>query len=182
MGLCWKPIADEFHFQITDVPENCKLTKRTLLSQLNKIFDPLGFLAPILVKGKIFLKQLWQLKIDWDTPLQEDLQRKWCSYYEDLQILKNLSIPRKGIFSISQKIEMHGFCDASLEAYGACIYVRSLGHDGTWHSQLLCSKTRVAPLKGITIPRLELNGAHLLVQLVVKISDAWKISPQEFQL
>jgi len=182
LGLCWKPIADEFHFQITDVPENCNLTKRTLLSQLNRIFDPLGFLTPVLVKGKIFLKQLWQLRIDWDTPLQEDLQRKWVSYYEDLQILKNLSIPRKSIFSISQKIEMHGFCDASLEAYGACIYVRSLGHDGIWHSQLLCSKTRVAPLKGITVPRLELNGAHLLVQLVVKISDAWKINPLEFQL
>ncbi|KAF0738584.1 Integrase catalytic domain-containing protein [Aphis craccivora] len=136
LGLCWKPIADEFHFQITHVPENCKLTKRTMLSQLNRIFDPLGFLAPVLVKGKIFLKQLWQLKIDWDTSLQEDLKKN--------------------------------------EAYGACIYVRSLGHYGIWHSQLLCSKTRVTPLKGITIPRLELNGAHLLVQLVVKTSDAWK--------
>jgi len=150
------------------------------LSQLNRIFDPLGFLAPVLIKGKIFLKQLWQLKIDWDTQLQEDLQMKWRSYYEELQTFKNLSIPRKSIFSISEKIEMHGFCDASLEAYGACIYVRSLGHNGTWHSQLLCSKTRIAPLKGITIPRLELNGAHLLVQLVIKIS--WKINSLDFHL
>ncbi|XP_050435204.1 uncharacterized protein LOC126842319 [Adelges cooleyi] len=69
-----------------------------------------------------------------------------------------------------------------MEAYGACIYVRSLGYDGKWHAQLLCSKTRVAPLKGVTIPRLELNGAVLLVQLAYKVAESWKIDVQSFKL
>lgn len=88
LGLGWKPVADEFRFNIITVFERENLTKRTLLSQLNRIFDPLGFLTPVLIKGKIFLKQLWQLKIDWDTPLKDDLQGRWRQYYTELEELK----------------------------------------------------------------------------------------------
>lgn len=84
LGLCWKPFVDNFCFNVIAVSRDAKLTKRTLLSQLNRIFDPLGFLSPVLVKGKIFLKQLWQLKVDWDTPLQEELQSRWRLYYTKL--------------------------------------------------------------------------------------------------
>ncbi|XP_050431415.1 uncharacterized protein LOC126839984 [Adelges cooleyi] len=182
LGLGWKPFIDDFRFNIIAISRDTKLTKRTLLSQLNRIFDPLGFLSPVLVKGKIFLKQLWQLKVDWDSPLQEELQKRWRLYYSELEKLKELSIPRKCIYNANALVELHGFCDASMEAYGACIYVRSLGYDGKWHAQLLCSKTRVAPLKGVTIPRLELNGAVLLVQLAYKVAESWKIDVQSFKL
>lgn len=67
-----------------------------------------------------------------------------------------------------------------MEAYGACIYVRSLGRDEKWHAQLLCSKTRVAPVKGITIPLLELNGALLLVHLAIKVAESWNVKIQDF--
>jgi len=53
-----------------------KVTKTTLLLDLNKVFDPLGFLAPVLIKGKIFIQQLWQLKLDWDMPLQDDITKR----------------------------------------------------------------------------------------------------------
>lgn len=69
-----------------------------------------------------------------------------------------------------------------MEAYGACIYVRSLDYDGKWYAQLLYSKTLVAPLKGVTIPRLELNGALLLVQLANKVAESWKIYLKSFIL
>lgn len=104
------------------------LTKRKLLSELNRVFDPLGFLGPMLIKGNIFLQHLWQQKIDWDAPLQVEIQDKWRNYYSGLELLKEVSIHRKCKFQSSDSFEVHGFCDASMEAYGAYIYIRSLGH------------------------------------------------------
>lgn len=175
LGLCWKPIRDQLGFNVVSIPTRVKMTKRMLLSDLNKIFDPLGFLAPVLIKGKIFLQQLWQLKVEWDKPLAEEIKFKWESFYQDLEELGSLHIPRKCKPKSSDKFELHGFCDASQEAYGACIYVRTKDCDGQWHSHLLCSRTRVAPLKGVTIPRLELCGALILMQLAKKVAEAWKV-------
>lgn len=93
-----------------------------------------------------------------------DIQKKWNQFYEELKRLKEVTVPRKAIPSSSDVIEVHGFCDASEEAFGACIYIRSQINCGKRYSRLLCAKTRVAPLKGCTVPRLELNGALLLVE------------------
>jgi len=173
LGLEWKPLLDQFFFTISPTLQPKCLTKRVILSDLNKIFDPLGFLTPVLIKGKIFLQQMWAEKMDWDKPLPIAMQTKWSAFYQSLGQLKVLEIPRKAIPSLSKDIEVHGFCDASEEAYGACIYIRSVDDNGIWSSRLLCSKTRVAPLKGTTIPRLELNGALLLAELVNKVSESW---------
>ncbi|XP_060855473.1 uncharacterized protein LOC132933172 [Metopolophium dirhodum] len=153
-----------------------------LLSHLNKIFDPLGFLAPVLVRGKIFLQQLWQLKIDWDKPLDADLTRRWDCFYKGLNELSRIPIPRKCIPSLSYEVQLHGFCDASEEAFGAAIYVRSKNQIGNWTARLLCSKTRVAPLKGSTIPRLELCGALTLAQLAKKTAEAWELESSSIYL
>lgn len=85
LGLCWKPVADEFRFNISKNKERRQLTKRILLSDLNRVFDPSGFLTPVLIKGKIFLKQLWQLKADWDAVLSNEIQEKWSTYYKELE-------------------------------------------------------------------------------------------------
>lgn len=184
LGLCWKPVLDEFIFQLASIPIRAKVTKRMLLSDLNKIFDPLGFLTPVLITGKIFLQQLWQIKIEWDNPLPIEIQTKWELFHQQLEELGSLSIPRKCKPCVSEHIEFHGFCDASQEAYGACIYVRSQGIDdgGQVYSRLLCSKSRVAPLKGSTIPRLELSGALVLAQLAVKVALAWDVDVKCFHL
>ncbi|CAI6371089.1 unnamed protein product [Macrosiphum euphorbiae] len=182
LGLCWQPSLDQFKFNIAIPLDRVTLTKRKLLSELNRVFDPLGFLGPVLIKGKIFLQHLWQKKIDWDAPLQADIQEKWRKYYSGLELLKELCIHRKCKFQSGDQLEVHGFCDASIEAYGACIYIRSLDHQGTWQSRLLCSKTRVAPLKSTTIPRLELSGALLLAQLAAKVADSWSIKCEAIHL
>lgn len=153
-----------------------------LLSDLNKIFDPLGFLAPVLVRGKIFLQQLWQLKIDWDKPLDADLTRRWDCFYKGFDELSCIIILRKCIPSPSSEVQLHGFCDASEEAFGAAIYVRSKNEMGNWTIRLLCSKTRVAPLKGSTIPRLELCGALTLTQLAKKTAEAWELENSSIYL
>lgn len=182
LGLEWRPIADKFNFTIITKSRNNKLTKRIILSDLNRIFDPLGFLAPVLIRGKIFLQQLWATKLDWDSKLSQEIENKWINFYNSLEQLKYCAIPRKVIPSIADEIEMHGFCDASEQAYGACIYVRSKDQDGNWHARLLCAKNRVAPLKGSTIPRLELNGALLLASLAHKVSESWSVSLRNFKL
>ncbi|XP_060869420.1 uncharacterized protein LOC132944179 [Metopolophium dirhodum] len=182
LGLQWKPIADLFQFEIVSRSMEGTLTKRAILSDLNRIFDPLGFLSPVLVKGKIFLQQLWSMKIDWDARLPLNIQERWGKFYEDLERLKYLSIPRKAIPERTDIIDVHGFCDASEEAYAACIYIRSQSSDGKWHSRLLCAKPRVAPLKENTIPRLELNGALLLTELTQRVADSWQINIHQFKL
>jgi len=182
LGLSWKPERDEFQFTFENDVLRVKITKRMLLSHLNKIFDPLGFLAPVLVRGKIFLQQLWQMKIHWDKPLDADLTRRWEAFYKGLYQLSCIPIPRKCIPSFSSEVQLHGFCDASEEAFGAAIYVRSKDQEGNWTARLLCVKTRVAPLKGSTIPRLELCGALTLAKLANKTAEAWELEKGDIYL
>lgn len=77
---------------------------------------------------------------------------------------------------------MHGFCNASEEAFRVCVYIRSQDKEENCHSRFLCWKTRVAPLKGNTIPQMELNGALLLAELIQGVAISWKINTQDFTL
>lgn len=120
------------------------------------------------------------MQVNWDCTLSTELQKRWKTFYEELEQLEGFCIPRKVIPSKSDEIQMHGFCDASQNAYGACLYVRSRDKDGKYHSRLLCSKTRVAPLRGCTIPRLELCGALLLVELVQIVANSWELEIGNF--
>ncbi|XP_011875960.1 PREDICTED: uncharacterized protein LOC105566505, partial [Vollenhovia emeryi] len=99
------------------------------------------------------------------------MDSKWKQYEAELTSLKDIAIPRRVItLDKPTALELHGFSDASELAYGACIYLRSTNDDGTHSTQLLCSKNRVAPLKSLSIPRLELCAALLLARLVNKVT------------
>lgn len=167
LGLEWQPRLDCFKFIFKPRSQPLQFTKRTLLSDINRVFDPVGFVSPVLIRGKIFLQQLWALKLSWDTPLTLEMQQKWIQFYASLKSLEKLIIPRHVPFSNSESVQLHGFCDASQNAYGACIYILSTV---TGRSLLYCSKSRVAPLKANTIPRLELCAASLLAELVSMVS------------
>lgn len=171
LGLSWQPSTDTFHFSLNEWNPPAQMIKRSLLSDINRIYDPIGLITPILIKGKIFLQQLWLLKMDWDSILPDDLRERWIKFYSSLKSLEKLSISRKVISDGTLNISLHGFCDASQQAYGACVYIRTQTYDGAVHVKLLMSKSRVAPIRATTIPRLELCSAHLLSELITEIKS-----------
>lgn len=153
------------------------ISKRTILSEVSRLFDPLGLVGPIIVIAKIILQEIWRSGTDWDESLPQDLHTRWSKLWLQLIDLGKLSIPRCVKFkSDPQSVQLHGFCDASQRAYGACVYVRTTLGPGEYRSELLCSKSRVAPIKTVSLPRLELCAALLLARLISKIGEALNLS------
>lgn len=175
LGLFWQPSTDTYHFvSHSTVPS--KVTKRTILSEIAQLFDPLGLLSPIIVQAKMFLQELWMVKFGWDELLSPKMQARWNAFRQQLQNLQQLSIPRWISFSTtSLSLEIHGFSDVLQLAMAAAIYLRVISSNGETTVTLVCSKTRIAPLKKVTIPRLELSAALLLVtnvQRVLELSES----------
>ncbi|XP_071582286.1 uncharacterized protein, partial [Temnothorax nylanderi] len=164
LGLCWNPPTDTFHFTI-EISKPNALSKRTVMSVIAKIFDPLGLLAPVLIPAKILIQELWTLKLGWDDPLPETVSTKWNQFVDQLQENYKIAIPRWISVTSNHHMEIHGFCDASQKAIAAAVFVRSTDALGVTKVTLLCAKTKVAPLKRLTIARLELEGAVLLTKL-----------------
>lgn len=172
LGLSWNPVTDKFKFTIPEFKNSQSYTKRQVLSSISQMFDPLGLIGPVIVISKIIMQQIWVRKVDWDEILPPDILKKWLALIEDISTLTNLEVPR-WLFSFHNiiRIELHGFSDASLVAYGACIFIRGIYTNKTVSINLLCSKSRIAPLKTVSLPRLELCGALLLARLLHKIGS-----------
>lgn len=172
MGLHWNPNDDVFVFKIENEP--VKLSKRKLLSDAAKLFDPVGWLSSVTISMKMMFQQLWIQQFDWDDVLPYDISEKWLKIKQDSINLKQLKILR---FICSRKsiLELHGFCDASNLAYAAAVYIRSIDASGNYHAHFIASKYRVAPIKFLIIPKLELSAAHLLAKLMHIISNYLKI-------
>ncbi|GFV12423.1 integrase catalytic domain-containing protein [Trichonephila clavipes] len=167
LGIAWLPDVDNFTFTIT-VNETDVWTKRKVLSEVAKIFDPLGWLAPSVVISKIFLQELWSHHLSWDEreELPDSLARQWRTFQEQLPLLTSIKIPRCILIPQAMDVQVHGFCDSSEKAYCAVIYIRSKDATQTVVSRLLTSKTHVSPVKPQSLPRLEICSALLLVNLL----------------
>ncbi|GFT84603.1 uncharacterized protein TNCV_714461 [Trichonephila clavipes] len=163
LGLFWNSSNDTFGFQ-PSLELTPPLTKRRILSESSKIFDPLGLLSPCTVFMKIFYQKLWLTKTDWDSPIPQQLTEDWLRFQKAFNAINYLTVPRWVILTADNIVELHGFADASSLAYAAAIYCRQK-HNGKIKVQLLVSKTKVAPVKQVSIPRLELCGAHFLSKL-----------------
>lgn len=164
LGVQWCVVSDELHFRIT-IKEN-PLTRRGVLSTVASVYDPLGFLAPIVLVGKQILQQMCRDKLSWDDNLPDDLRPRWEFWLKDLQNLSDLRIKRCYIppsFKV-QHYELHHFSDASESGYGECSYLRAVGISNEVHCSLVMGKSRVAPTKVTTIPRLELTAAVVAVR------------------
>ncbi|XP_043264164.1 uncharacterized protein LOC122404299, partial [Colletes gigas] len=175
LGLIWNPGLDQFQFQLQVEPvANSPMTKRMILSSVAKIFDPLGWITPFVISGKILIQRLWSLKSDWDDYVPQEIQTEWQFLCRQLSELKHLSIPRKLSTSIQTNQSLHGFADASTAAYAAVVYVRNVLQDGSVCIRLAMAKSRVAPVKTVSVPRLELCAALLLARLLKFVQTALK--------
>ena len=171
LGIEWNTGVDHFPLAISDLPHLDNLTKRTLVSDIAKTFDVLGWVSPTIIKAKIFLQKLWEERIDWDDPVPPAIHEAWSQWRAELNLLSERHIPRC-YFPKDAKIvsvQLHGFSDASEQAYVGVVYLRMVDSTGGVHTSLVMSKTKVAPIKRLTIPHLELCGAHLLAQILAQI-------------
>lgn len=124
---------------------------------------------------KILLQDIWAEGVDWDTELSVPFYKTWIRFAENAKVFHSLKIPRYVLSPNTSNVELHGFCDASQRAYAAAIYLRSVDNDNILKVALLCAKTKVAPVKKLTIPRLELCGALLLARLSTTVIQSLNI-------
>ncbi|KAK7925240.1 hypothetical protein WMY93_007550 [Mugilogobius chulae] len=165
LGVKW--CIDSDHFQFRVVVNERPLSRRGVLSTVASIYDPLGFVAPFVLLGKQILQQMCREKTDWDEPLSSELKPRWESWLLELKSLADVKIDRCYLpkdFETVQKYELHHFSDASVSGYGVCTYLRAISEAGQVHCTLVFAKSRVAPTKVTTVPRLELSAAVVAVR------------------
>ncbi|XP_071581643.1 uncharacterized protein [Temnothorax nylanderi] len=175
LGLSWSPHDDSFRFVIS--PYAVKVhTKRSVLSFIAKLYDPLGWASPIVIAAKILMQELWLRKIDWDSPITDDLLHRWINYCSDLPNISEIRIPRwTRMRQDKVDVELHRFADASIRAYAAVVYLQIVHSPTNVQVILLAAKTKVAPLKTISVPRLELNAVVLLTRLLEWVRNSMRL-------
>lgn len=170
LGVQWLSHHDllSYKVDILNSVTHSSVTKRILLSSIARIYDPMGLVSPCIVLVKILIPKLWFLKIQWDDVVPADIAKQWES---NLRSLNELKIPRCVFCEHVNDVQVHGLSDASLSAYSAVVYVHTTDSSGDVCVRLLCAKTKVAPVKKLTIPRLELCGALMLTRLMKQVSE-----------
>lgn len=168
LGTQWEPTNDMLTFQV-QLPSPETVTKRVILSTVARFWEPLGLLGPATINFKILIQELWLGHFGWDDPVPSTILAKWKALIKSFPRLNNVKVPRcvtrPGLF----KFQLVGFCDASARAMCCVIYIRILQDDKVF-VHLLTARTKVAPVKGVTIPRLELTSALLLARLLASLS------------
>ena len=166
LGVQWCIESDSFVFNIVLQDKPC--TRRGVLSTVSSIYDPIGFVAPLMLQGKSILQELCGLNLGWDDPIPEDVKMKWEKWRMELMKLHSIAIPRcykPKDFGQVTRSELHHFSDASTQGYGQCSYLCLEDEAHNVHCAFVMGKPRVAPLKPVTTPRLELTAAVCSVQI-----------------
>lgn len=136
LGIRWNAQSDQFFFSVIPFPSICKYTKREILSQISKLFDPAGWLAPCIVTAKIIMQQIWMENTNWDEKISSEILSKWKSFQSTYPSISSIQIPRWFNYVPSSEIQLHGFSDASERAYAAVLYIR-IKHNDTIRTYLI---------------------------------------------
>ncbi|XP_073471088.1 uncharacterized protein [Aquarana catesbeiana] len=166
LGLRWDLLKDTFGFRVSSADK--PFTKCSVLSVVNSLYDPVGFVAPITIQGKSLLRQFSETIKDWDAPLQIDQLSKWESWKQSLHALDGIHVPScytSALLATSQRKELRIFSDASTEAIAAVAYLKVRVSSNQAHIGFLFGKAKLAPKPDHTIPRLELCGTVLAVEI-----------------
>ncbi|XP_015772079.1 PREDICTED: uncharacterized protein LOC107350371 [Acropora digitifera] len=168
----WLVGLDCFKFSI--ILKDQPLTRRGVLATVASVYDPLGFLAPLVLKAKKILQDICNRGVSWDEPLAEEVRPRWEHWKCDLLRLNELQIPRcfeSKTLNGKKTYELHNFADASTSGYGQCSYLRVKDEDENVHVSLVMGKPRIAPTKITTIPRLELTAAVVSAKVAVMVQE-----------
>ena len=178
LGLAWSLERDMIYFNFEHIArknEDVEPTKRSLLSLLSSLFDPLGLISGVVVSMKILFQDVCKDKLGWGEVFNDDVKRRLDEWIKDLVATREIYIDRclyNARLENTTEVYLHGFADASKKAYCAVVYLVYRTENGEACARLIASKTRVAPLKELSIPRLELMSARILAQLVSTIRTA----------
>lgn len=181
LGLTWNMKTDSFHYQNKlPQPKSVLITKRNILADLQRLFDPLGWISPAIITAKILIQNIWKERLDWDEEVNNTHKEEWNKIREGFNNLHKIQIKR-WIYTETEneKISLHGYCDASIKAYCAVVYYRVQKENGEIKTGIIASRTKVAPVKTISLPRLELCGAVLLAKLLTQVRKAMRLPDKE---
>ena len=173
LGVVRSASSDQFSFSAAPLAEGINLTKRKFLSKISTLFDPLGFVTPLVVRAKVLMQEVWISGIDWDDQLPENISDKAKKWFAELQELGNTKIGRclrRPTTHVVTDQSFHVFSNASDDAYAAVIYERNVYEDGSVSISFISSKYKVAPLNAHSIPQLELLGGVLVLHLCHMVS------------
>jgi hypothetical protein len=169
LGLQWLPSPDTFSFKVNLKDHAC--TKRNISSEVARIFDPLGFLAPLTFFAKHLIQHLWCLGLSWDDVPPQEVIDRWGQYLAQLPEVSEIKINRHLSIGSQLSCELHGFCDASEIGFAAAVYLRVTTADNEVSVNLVMAKT---PLKRRSLPQLELCGAQLLSKLIKYVRSIYE--------
>lgn len=180
LGIPWNDVTDEFVLKVNELSDNLKNvnpTKRNVLSAVASVYDPIGFIQPLVIKLKLLFQEVCSKKIGWDDYIGNDLNQKWNVIIREVAAFNEVKFPRCYFFEqINDPIDscyLHGFSDSSSLAYAACIYIKSVHRSQNVDVKLVAAKSRLVPLKKeYTIPRLELLGNYILSKLMVVVFES----------
>lgn len=182
LGLIWDKNDDTLRLTVPQAEKimNERITKRSMLSYSHRIFDPLGFVCPVMIIPKLLLQQTWISKIKWDDEVCDEIQNEFKKWLSGLKTLSELRFPRWAFSSPDQdaNVTFHVFCDASRKAYAAVIFARVEGASQI-NVSFVAAKARVAPVAPMTIPRLELLAACMGVRLACSTFDSLKMTDKK---
>ena len=165
LGYKYLPDSDMFKLSDFKIDQNSK-TKRQILAQISKVFDPLGLFLPVSLRGKLLMREIWKSEVGWDSEVSNENIKMWLKLKNDLDEIKDVQIPRCG-FLPAQRNKMMIFCDASNDCYGFTVYI--VGET----TNLVFAKTKVAPIKPRSLPTLELLSVYLATQCLESVLDSF---------
>ena len=172
-GLHWDTDQDSFHVATPVLGQDASSTKCRILSDVSQTLDVLGWFSPVTITVKALIQQLWLFKIGWDGPVPDDLAQKWQDWWDQLHLVTTVAIPRYNLDKQKtiRSIQVHGFSDSSETVYGGAVYLRTTCTDATITTALVIAKSKVIPLKKLTIPKLELCAVLLTSKQVQTVSS-----------
>ena len=177
LGMRWNPNPDQFGFTVK-LDKGAPFTKRQILSEVSRLFDPFGWLSPTTIHHKSFVQLLWMDKLSWDQLFSDPILQQYLRLRAQLKDLEKISLQRKVLKPAKKSdLQLHVFCDAFNTAYAAVFFIRQ-ETDNFIETKMLTAKTRVAPIKSVCVPRLEVCAALLGAKLVEAVTNA--ISSERF--